>query len=230
MTNKEWSEKILKKYDPSFKHRWEIYNDKINNLLDREKVWIDCGCGSNETITLYKHLAKTAIGIDITDPEDKNNFIKADLKNLPIWSDFADLITLRFVIEHFEYPERYISEFKRVLKDRGKIVILTTNLLSPLIYLPRLFLPTSIKGKILTSLFKVKDNDVFKTYHKLNTLGKFRELSKNFEIKEVIYISDLNYTRKWLFLFLLIYHKITSLKILNKFRSNFLIVLIKIWT
>ncbi len=88
--------------------------------------------------------------IDIPDNE---NFIKADIGNLPFDSEYADLITLRFVVEHFQDQNKYLSELTRVLKKGGKIIILTTNLLSPLIFIPKFLLPYSIKSRILTKTF-----------------------------------------------------------------------------
>lgn len=227
MNNKEWSERILQQFDPSFKHRWIIYDEIVKSSLNSQTVWIDCGCGNNGTVKAYGHLTKTAIGVDVIENEENDNFIKADIRSLPFTSDYADLITLRFVVEHFQSVNDYMSEINRVAKKGGRIIILTTNFLSPLIFLPRLFLPHSLKNKILTKLFKVKDDDVFPAYHKLNSPNKFNLLKKYFRIDIIKFISDLNYTRKWVFIILLTWHKFTALKILNKFRTNILIVLEK---
>ncbi len=227
MNNKEWSKKILQKYDPSFKHRWELYEEVIKGSLNTQTIWIDCGCGNNGMIKTYSEFVKKAIGVDIIDPAYKKNYIKADIRHLPFPSDYADLITLRFVVEHFENDTEYTNELTRVIKKGGKIIILTTNLLSPLIFLPRLFLPYSLKNKLLTKLFKVKDDDVFPTYHKMNTPNKFKNLNKDFKLNKMMFISDLNFTRKWVFILLLIWHKLTGMKVLNKFRTNILVILEK---
>ena len=120
-----------------------------------------------------------------------------------------------------------MSELNRILKTKGKIIILTTNLLSPFIFLPRLILPHSVKSKILTKIFKVNDNDVFPTYHKLNTPKFYARNPFGLRIKEIMFISDLNYTRKLVFLLLLIWHKITDNRLLKKFRTNILVILEK---
>ena len=119
------------------------------------------------------------------------------------------------------------SWISRVVKKGCKVIILTTNLLSPLIFLPKLFLPYPLKSKILTKLFKVKDDDVFPTYHKLNTPNKFLKLRDKFEIKEMLYISDMNYTRRWIFFILFIVHLLIKSKFLNKYRTNIIVVLQK---
>ena len=228
MDKQIWSEKILNKYAPQFKPRWEVYNEAVKSNLSKEKAWVDCGCGNNETIELFGNLAKQAIGVDVTDNvEFKNNFIKGDIRKLPFHSGYADLITLRFVVEHFRHSDEYLNEFKRVLKSGGEIIIITTNILSPFIFIPRMIFPHSIKNKILTKIFKVKDEDVFPTYHRLNSPGKFYKLQNDFTVKEIKFISDLNNTRKWMFLILLCWHKLTSVKILNRFRTNMLVIMEK---
>lgn len=227
MNNKEWSEKILKRFDPSFKHRWLIYDEVVKKSLNAEMVWIDCGSGNDEMAEMYSSLVRTAVRVDIIDPFNKKNYVKADIRHLPFTSNYANLVTLRFVVEHFENDIEHINELSRVLKKNGQIIILTTNLLSPFIFLPRLLFPYSIKNKILTKLFKVKDDDVFPAHHKLNTPNKFHKIDNDFRVKEMIFISDLNYTRKWIFVLLLIWHKITEIKILNKFRTNILVFLEK---
>ncbi len=228
MDKQIWTDKILSKADPHFKPRWEVYNEVVQNHLCKEKVWIDCGCGNNETVEMFGQLAGQAVGIDLTNNvEFKHNFVKGDIRKLPVHSGFADLITLRFVVEHFKNSLEYLDEFKRVLKKDGKIVIITTNILSPFIFIPRAIFPHSIKNKILTSIFKVKDEDVFPTYHRLNSPGKFFELQNEFIVKEIRFISDINNTRKWMFLILLCWHKLTSIKTLNRFRTNMLVILEK---
>lgn len=226
LNNKFWSEKILKKIDPGFKHRWELFENYLQEELKKRKVWIDCGCGDNRLIEFYKKFANKAVGVDLLNMKNKNNYIKADIKKLPFHSDCVDLVTLRFVVEHFENKNIYISELSRILKKEGHILIITTNLLCPLIFLPKITLPSKIKKKILTRLFKVSDNDVFPAYHKLNSLHKIKML-EDYSVKKYMYISDLNYTRKWVFIIFLIWHIMTKIKILQKFRTNILVVLEK---
>lgn len=227
MNNKEWSEKILRKVDPSFKHRWEVYNDLIKNSINSQTVWLDCGCGDNNMVNSFGQYAKTAIGIDLIDAVNKNNFIKAKISNIPLPSNYTDLITLRFVVEHFDNAGENFSELIRILKPNGRIIILTTNLLSPIIFLPRLIFPYRLKSKILEKTFKVKDKDIFPTYHKLNTPRFYSSNPFGLRLKNITFISDLNYTRKIIFLMLLFWHKLTNSNLLRKFRTNILVVLEK---
>ena len=227
MNSKEWSEKIIYKFDPIFKHRWEIYDSELANLIMDRKIWIDCGCGDNDAIIEKRENTKIALGIDLINHNKKDNFIQADIKKLPLKKDSIDLITLRFVVEHFESANEYLYEINRITKQGGKVLILTTNLISPIIFIPKILLPNKLKSKILIKLFKVKDDDVFPAYHKLNTPKSFHKLINDFKLQKMIFISDLNYTRKWIFFLLLIWHLITQPKFLNKFKSNLLVILEK---
>jgi len=222
--NKKWSDKLINKIDPEFKHRWEIYNDIVLKNLTQDTVWVDCGCGNDLMIEEYGYLTKLAVGIDMLVPQvRKGEFIKADIKFLPLQTASVDLLTFRFVVEHFKCVEPYISEMERVLKNQGDIIIVTTNLLSPIIQIPRL-LPTYVKSKLISVLFKSSEKEIFPAYHKLNTKHNFQKLNQRFQIKYFTYISDLNFTRRWIFI---VFHIITKNKFLQKFRSNLMVVLQK---
>ncbi|NOX88275.1 MAG: class I SAM-dependent methyltransferase [Calditrichaeota bacterium] len=231
MDNRQWSENILKKVDPSFRHRWIVYDEVVKNLLTKKTTWIDCGCGDNGSVAEFGFMAGKAVGIDILKPEEaRAPFIVADVRRMPFPSQFADLITLRFVVEHFDQAESYLSEIERVLKPGGKVVILTTNLLCPFIFIPRLLLPYKLKHAVITKLFKVADEDIFPAYHKLNTPKKFETIARRVPDLKLIrleYISDLNYTRRWMFLIFLSWHALTQRLNIKKLRSNILAVLEK---
>ena len=228
MDNLIWSEQILKKTSSGLKHRWVIYSELLEKLINKETVWIDGGCGDNSIVADFGARAKTATGIDLIDHDPQvKNYIKADIRKMPFPSEYADLVTLRFVVEHFENSETYLNEIYRVLKPGGKIVFLTTNLQSPLILLPRIILPNPIKRLILSKLFKVSETDIFPTYHRLNTTRKIKRIGDKFRIEKLQYISDFNYQRKWIFHLLLFYHKLTAPTWLNKYRAILLVILTK---
>lgn len=227
MNNQKWSDNILTRIDHQFEHRWIIFDELVTNSINKDIVWLDCGAGNNESIHKFHHLSKFAIGLDIVKPLYSDNFIISKIERLPFKLNSTNLITLRFVVEHFDDPDTYLTELCRVIRSGGKIIILTTNILSPFIFLPKLFLPQSLKTKLLTKIFRVDDKDIFPTFHKLNSQGAIKKYSKEFIVEKIQFISDLNYTRKWMFLILLGWHLLTRPKILNKFRTNLLVVLNK---
>ena len=226
--NKNWADRIIRRVDPSFRHRWEVYDEAVARALAPSKVWIDCGCGGNSTVRDLSHFAKIAVGVDVASPGGpRSDFVRADIRQLPFPSEFADLITLRFVVEHFSEIDGYFDEIARVLKKNGRVIILTTNALSPLIAIPRLLLPFPLKNRILTTLFKVEAQDVFPTFHKLNTPRRFERGIGPLALQRLEFISDLNYVRRWVFLVLLAGHILTMPRFLHKFRMGLLAVLRK---
>ncbi len=227
MDNRVWSEKILQKLDPSFKHRWELFDEQITHHLNRKTVWLDLGCGNNATVAEFGRYAKYAAGIDIIRmPEVHRPFVQADIRRLPVAEYSVNLITLRFVVEHFRKRQEYFYELHRILKPKGRVVFVTTNIWSPFIFLPRLLLPYKIKHWIITRIFKVNDEDIFPTFHKVNSKKAITRI-KGFRIAKFQYISDLNYTRKWMFLIFLFWHLITRLPGLPFLRTNLLVILEK---
>jgi len=224
----EWAIQILKKADPLFRHPWVTYNQKVRSLLAPQSVWIEGGCGDNGLIRAHGHLAKTAVGVDlIAPPESPGNFVMADLNNLPFLSRCADLITLCFVAEHLQDLKRPMLEIRRVLNKKGKVVILTTNSLSPQIFLPRLLLPYRLRQKILTRYWRTSREKVFPTSRRYRGPRRLAAAGKDLHLERLDFFSDINYQRRWIFIVQLLWHLLTRPKPLEKFRTTVLISLEK---
>jgi SAM-dependent methyltransferase len=172
-------------------------------------------------------LARQAVGVDLLAPgRPVSDFVRADIRRLPFRSGSVDLVTLRFVVEHFRVVDPYMQEIARVLRPGGRVIILTTNALSPPIAIPRL-LPFPLKHRILSALFQVAPKDLFQAYHRMNTPGRFRREVGPFELRRLEILSDINYVRRWVFWILLAWHQITRPMPLRRFRMNLLAVLEK---
>ena len=224
--NSKWSQKILNKIDPNFRHRWELYDNAVKNYLDDHTLWIDCGCGNNEMVKEFSKLSGYAVGVDTEiSNEYKERFIKANIKKLPFHKESIDVITLRFVVEHFEEAENYLSELQGILKNNGKIIFITTNILCPLIFIPK-YIPFFIKALLLNKIFKVRHDDIYPTSHRFNSVDKIKG-NRYFELVKVEFISDLNYTRKSIFLIFLVWHILTMPVFMQKYRTNILAILKK---
>ncbi len=99
---------------------------------------LDAGCGAGQgSAYLLKAGACWVVGIDISMQAimyAKNSyglqnlaFGVMDVLNLGFPDHTFDLVTSIEVIEHLSNPERYLGEIRRVLKDKGVLVLSTPN-------------------------------------------------------------------------------------------------------
>jgi len=223
--NRAWSDAILRVVDRSFRHRWEVYDDTVRALLAPGSTWIDVGCGDNAMVNDpdFGGRAARAVGVDIfVPPPGTQRFVTATVRALPFADASADLVTLRFVAEHLDSADA-LADVARVLKHGGRMVVIKTNTLSPFIAAPRL-LPFGVKNWLLRAIFKVQEEDVLPTYHALNTPDAYRRGPAGLALERLAVISDLNYTRRWMFLVLLANHLVTMLPGCAELRMNLLAV------
>jgi ubiquinone/menaquinone biosynthesis C-methylase UbiE len=127
------------------------------------------------------------------------------------------------VVEHLEDIQASLSEISRTLKPGGKILILTTNIWSPFIFIPFL-LPFRLKRFLLKKVYKVEEDKILPTYHRLNSLKKFKERKCELRLIQLKFIQDANYVRKWIFMIFFVWHIITKPKFLKVFRTNIIAV------
>ena len=230
MDNREdRANKTISRCDKSFKHRWTIFNETLSNLQNPSHICLDIGCG--EMSELSEDLDfKLKIGSDILFPQSANPFdfifLQSDIYSLPFINQSLDIILLRFVVEHIELPKDAFDEIYRVLKPGGKLLILTTNISSPIIFIPKI-IPYKFRKKILLKIFRVSDEDIFPTYHRTNSLKSIQKLNQLFNIQKWSYVQDINWSRKSVFYFFLIWHLFTKWTNLKFLRSNFIVLLQK---
>jgi len=197
--NLKWARAYALAFDPDFKFRWEYYDQLLLANLNSKTEWLDIGCGYNNDVKQFGDKTSFACGLDIilTDQHELP-FVQGDIYKLPFKSNSFDFISLRFVVEHIEFPQKAFNEMHRILKPNGRILIMTTNLSSPLIYLPRI-LPFKLKQFLLEKIFDGHHKDIFPTFHKLNRRSDYQTLTDKFDITQFSYIQDTNIARRWLF-------------------------------
>jgi FkbM family methyltransferase len=101
--------------------------------LPKNAVVVDIGCFIGEKLWQLKEKKNyLGVGVDISIPALKiakeidkfdNQFIAADLENLPFKNNSVDFIMAFDVIEHLTEPEKGFSEISRVLKPRGELLL-----------------------------------------------------------------------------------------------------------
>jgi Methylase involved in ubiquinone/menaquinone biosynthesis len=200
----------LIKHPPEFnydlKRIIEKYGQKNNKIIE-----VGCGTGLGSLIlddTFDKNLldlnqkaleiAKCAFKVE----NKKANFINGDMFEMDIQDKTYDIVFNSGVIEHFDSNQRYIalSEYKRILKDDGSIILAFPNHYSVLYrfrYIfeniirkwkyPKEFKIYDLKDEIenndliLVNRITTSKNMVFKYYHFLKHILLFFDRFIDFE-------------------------------------------------
>jgi SAM-dependent methyltransferase len=97
---------------------------------------LDIGCGSGWATAAFRNAGHCAIGVDLhSNPEARQAgeafpYVSADATMLPFRDSSMDLIGMHAVLEHLPDPEGALREALRVLKPKGRLVVVGPNLLS----------------------------------------------------------------------------------------------------
>ncbi|MBO3697278.1 class I SAM-dependent methyltransferase [Roseivirga sp. E12] len=112
--------------------------DIINAIDPRqnEKI-LDIGCGQGHFTVEIAKKSQTTIGVDIAEgidlikiPEtisDQMKFVQVKGVSLPFKDDTFDKVLASAVLGTIENTEEFLSEWRRVLKPEGKLVIVNTS-------------------------------------------------------------------------------------------------------
>jgi len=177
-----------------------FYN-RINSLLDPSFVVLDVGCGrggfNEDPISFKKDLrilkgkVSKVIGIDVDQSAKENPFLDEFLllsgDVWPIESNSINLIVSDYVLEHVVNPDRFFQEIHRVLKPGGYICIRTSNRWNYIALFATL-IPNKFHTKV-TAIVQDgrKDEDVFPTLYKCNSIRKIRKIMKMNGLECVVY-------------------------------------------
>ncbi len=111
-------------------------------LLDRPgSRFIDCGCGAGEYVMcLHQKHDVDAWGVEYLAEKidtfrrlyrDSQRVSRGDIQTLAFAEATFDVALLNEVLEHVPHPEVALSEVRRVLRDDGRLIILSPNRLYP---------------------------------------------------------------------------------------------------
>jgi SAM-dependent methyltransferase len=121
-----------------------------SRLLDAttHKTILDVGCGEGSLLKMLKDKGNDVFGIDASKEgflacqkkEIDCKLLDASVERFPYNDDKFDIVLCLETIEHLENPYHCICEIKRVLKEKGTLIISIPNfkMLHPYIY-PGLF-------------------------------------------------------------------------------------------
>ena len=116
----------------------KYFLDLINPHSNKEKTFLEIGCGTSSLLLKLARDFKNCTGLDISDEALKiseNNakksgiknvkFVKGDCFNLPMKDNTFDVVWSQGLIEHFNNPLEIVEEHYRVCK-KGGIVLIST--------------------------------------------------------------------------------------------------------
>ena len=136
MSNIVWKKATIEQFD-----KWSEKKNKFLLLKRIEQIVpfvpvnskiLDVGCGDAE---MLEHIQRVktpayAVGIDFREgliKHDAINILRGDAENLPFKDQSFDCVTATAVIEHLPNPITALTEFKRVLRREGVLIITTPN-------------------------------------------------------------------------------------------------------
>ena len=187
---KYWN-KFSSKFDKLKRKEWKIYEsllfNKIADDMNKESTVLEVACGTGRVTLEIAKQANMVYAIDISsqmiDVARKNIKEKGiknielsteDAYNLPFDNDMVDIVVCINALHNMIYPEKALSEIKRVLKPEGKLITAVVGI-------------GSYKFKIIMSIYKLFTN--FPVFHKLNLKEFAALLSKagfSIEKKEIL--------------------------------------------
>lgn len=222
------AESLIRALDPSYRFRWEVYDSILKNLITPETRWLDAGCGMN--LAAQEFPCRLNVGMDKYLHHGLHRgsgvfFIAGDLEYIPFNDRTFNLVSLNTVVEHLEDPAPVFREIHRVLAPDGHLLIHTTNIQSPMIFLGKA-LPQRLRRLLFTRAFGALEDDIFKTYHRANTAQALKNIP-GFKVVEFHAVQDINRTRRSVFLVLLGYHLLSLLPGLRWLRTNMVVLLRK---
>ena len=103
------------------------------------KVVLDAACGTGYGSAIMAKNAKSVVGIDIsqeavdyaneTYSDDKVEFVKGSVDDMPFKDNIFDIIVSFETIEHISAPQQnlFLKEIKRILKEDGMLLISSPN-------------------------------------------------------------------------------------------------------
>ncbi|MDO8601270.1 MAG: class I SAM-dependent methyltransferase, partial [bacterium] len=88
---------------------------------------LDVGCGRGEYVKIFNELGIDAYGVDLEATSEKTKKVDLETEKIPYPDNYFDFIMCKSAIEHIRNVYHLTEEMRRVLKPRGKIVIMTCD-------------------------------------------------------------------------------------------------------
>jgi len=235
---------LMRQLIPDYQSGHTLYVRQVKKLFRDGCRWLDAGGGRRIFFDLYdgEHdlvaRSRLVVACDI-DQESLRDHVSirhrvcGDLSALPFPSRSFDMVTCGMVVEHMADPLASIQELGRVLDHGGKLLIHTVNLWGypTLIAQAAKLIPFPLRRWLISRVTTRKEEDIFPTYYRCNTLSTMRRLfhQAGLEVEEACYCHAgiLFETLPPLYALELLYLRLTSQEWLQKLRGQLLVTATK---
>jgi len=177
------------------------FYSRVNALLAPSFVVIDFGCGrgahTEDRVPFRRELRRLkgkvtrVIGLDVDAAGGGNpsidEFRALSGPEWPVDAHSVDMIVCDSVMEHLPDPDHFFSEAKRVLVSGGLLCLRTPNRRSYVGIASRL-VPNRYHDRVLSKAQTGrKEEDVFPTLYRCNTMGAVRRQFRRHGFEGVVY-------------------------------------------
>ena len=214
---------VLKKYfEEQLTNIPNHYHQEVVKHLKEGDVILDAGCGSGEfgVLKIYGDPAGRIVGVDVSEEALKRNEVidehrVANLEEIPCEDNMFDLIVCETVCEHMENPKKIFSEFARVLKKGGFVVLRTYNVWNCNNAISA-SLPVGLRTRLKSRFISVPTEGTFPTYYRINSHRKMKSICDAAGLEEERFITYRDSPGYWsnraIVTFFTLYEKLTDLK------------------
>jgi len=238
----KFSSDLQKIIIPNLKYSQDIFEEFLKNTLKEDSKWLDLGCGhqilpvwrfSNEKKIVK--IPKQIVGFDYNFSSLKKhktiiNKVRGDISYLPFKDDTFDVVTSNMVLEHLKEPIIQFREIYRILKPGGEFIFHTPNAYGYTTLIGQI-VPDILKNKLVYFLQMRKEEDIFPTYYRINSVKNIKTVSQQcgFRIKRIKLIASTpQFSMLPILLFFeMLWLKLTMKKKLKMFRTNIIAHIIK---
>ena len=181
---------------PRLRFNQTIYEGALTEHVHPGIVWLDAGCGRRilppwreSAERSLANASKAALGCDLDVPgmqahRTLKRLVASDLEHLPFGKETLDLVTCNMVVEHLDDPAAVFSEFARVLRPGGRVIVHTPNAYSYFVIASRLLPSGPFKRRLASALDGRDEAEVFPTRYRANTPARLRSLMMQAGLRE----------------------------------------------
>ncbi|MCP4643246.1 MAG: class I SAM-dependent methyltransferase [bacterium] len=157
-----------------------VFDEAIARALPAEAAVLDAGCSRGDPDLPSVLNAHHPVGCDADMAGLRGNAFMRDrvqtvLDRMAFADESFDAVVCKFVVEHLVDPSAVFSEFARVLKPGGALVVLTPNRWSIFVVGSRL-VPYWLKQVVKSRLFGGHEEDTFPTVYRANSATALNEV------------------------------------------------------